>query len=379
MLSGFARGAGCQTCFRQAAFANLVSAAGRFGNLPHKRNVTMVWPRVRGHDRIIEGFAHVVKTGRFAHAYLFAGLPGIGKRLFARELAKTLLCEERRPDRFAACGQCVSCTLVDAGTHPDFFSVARPEEKNELPIDTMLELCTSFALKSARGKGKIAVLDDADDLNDESANCFLKTLEEPPPGSMFILVGTTAERQLATVVSRCQIIRFAPLAAEVVVEILRQDGVADPAHLARLARLSGGSPGQALALADPDLWKFRATLLEGLAHPQPATVALGRAWMDFAEEAGKETAAQRRRAGLVLRLLIDFLNDALAVALGKTPRLTDDLPLLQSFNDRVDPDRLMTALDRCLEAEFHLDRYVQLVLVLEGLVDALGQELVGAT
>jgi DNA polymerase-3 subunit delta' len=336
----------------------------------------MSWQRVRGHNRAIDGFAHVVKSGRLAHAYLFAGPPGIGKLLFARELAKTLLCEERQPDHFAACDQCVSCTLLDADTHPDFFAVARPEEKNELPIEVMLELCNSLALKSARGKGKIAVLDDADDLNDESANCFLKTLEEPPPRSVFILVGTTAERQLATVVSRCQLIRFAPLAEDVVSDLLKQNGVDDPAHSARLVRLSGGSPGQALALADPELWKFRRTLLEGLARPQPDTVALGRAWMEFVEEAGKESGLQRRRAALVLRLLIEFLNDALAVSVGKAPKLADDLPLLHTFINRVDSDRVLTLLDRCLEAEFHLDRYVQLVLALEGLVDALGQELV---
>jgi DNA polymerase-3 subunit delta' len=336
----------------------------------------MSWPRICGHDRVIAGFAHVVNGGRLAHAYLFAGLPGIGKRLFARELAKTLLCEERRPDQFAACNECISCTLFDAGTHPDFFAVARPEDDNELPIDLMRELCRSFALKTARGKGKIAVLDDADDLNDESANCFLKTLEEPPPRSVFILVGTTAERQLATVVSRCQLIRFAPLSDNVVSEILKQQGVEDSAHIARLVRLSGGSPGQAMALADPELWKFRGTLLEGLARSQPDTVALGRAWTEFVEEAGKDTALQRRRAGLVLRLLIEFLNDALAVSVGKAPKVADDLLLLQTFARRVDPDRLMILVERCLEAEFHLGRYVQIVLALEGLMDAVGQELV---
>jgi len=336
----------------------------------------MSWQHVRGHDRLVEGFAHVVKTGRLAHAYLFTGLPGIGKRLFALELAKTLLCDERQPDHFAACDQCVSCTLFAADTHPDFFAVARPEEDNELKIKLMRELCGSFALKSARGKGKIAVLDDADDLNDESANCFLKTLEEPPPRSVLILVGTTPDRQLATVLSRCQLIRFAPLPEPVVSEVLKQNGADDPAHIARLARLSGGSPGQALALADPELWKFRRTLLEGLCDSQPDTVALGRAWFDFAEEAGKELAAQRRRAALVLRLLIEFLNDALAVSLGKTPKLAEDLPLLQGFNKRVASDRLMALLERGLETEFHLDRYVQLVLALEGLLDAFGQEMV---
>ncbi len=75
----------------------------------------------------------------------------------------------------------------------------------------MRELCQSFALKSARGRGKVILIDDADDLNEEAANCFLKTLEEPPPRSVLILIGSTPDRQLQTIVSRCQVIRFAPL------------------------------------------------------------------------------------------------------------------------------------------------------------------------
>src|SRR5262249_21284851 len=136
-----------------------------------------------------------------------AGPPGIGKRPFAIELASALLCENPSSD-LLACQQCTSCALMAAGTHPDFFAVARPEDKNELPIEVMRQLCRGFSLKSARGRGKIALLDDADDLNAESANCFLKTLEEPPPRSVFFLIGTSPERQLPTIVSRCQVVRF---------------------------------------------------------------------------------------------------------------------------------------------------------------------------
>jgi DNA polymerase III subunit delta' len=341
----------------------------------------MSWQRIRGHEQWVEAFDHAVQRGRLAHAYLFVGPSGIGKRLFAGELAKALLCEGRPAGgKLEACDTCPACILVDAGTHPDYFAVARPEEGNEIPIETMRELCAGFAMKSARGKGKVAVLDDADDLNEASANCFLKTLEEPPPRSVFILVGTRPDRQLATVVSRCQVVRFAPLPEAAVIDLLLKNGIQDRTHAARLARLSGGSPGQALALSDAELWKFRKLLLEGLTQPRPDSVALARAWTEFVEEAGKETASQRRRAGLVLRLLIEFLHDALALALGKAtkPADPDDLPFLQKLGNRLGSDRLLGLLDRCLEAEFHLDRYVQLVLVLEGLLDALGQELVRA-
>ena len=160
-------------------------------------------------------------------------------------------------------------------------------------------------------------------------------------------------------------------------EVLRGQELPDPALIDRLARLSGGSPGQALALAHPKLWEFRRTFLEGLTRPRPDSVALSRALAEFVEEAGKDSAAQRRRAAVVVRLLIEFLDDALRLRLGGTPRLTEpeDLRLLGELAERLDPERLLEVLERCLEGDAQIDRRVQLVLVLEALHDALGQQL----
>ncbi len=337
----------------------------------------MSWQRVRGHESLVEAFDRVVRRGRLAHAYLFTGPPGVGKRLFAEELAKALLCEAPPGARLEACDRCPSCLQVAADTHPDFFVAGRPEDSLELPIEVVRELCRSFALKPARGRGKVAILDDADDLNDAAANCFLKTLEEPPPRSVLILLGTSADLQLPTILSRCQVVRFAPLPEAVVADLLRAQGVEDAVLIERLARLSGGSPGQAMALADPALWEFRRTLLQGLTRSPCDSVGLAQAWTHFVEEAGKEAAGQRRRATLVLRLLIEFLHAALSLSVGATPSLAepDDLRALQEFVKRVDSEQLLKLLDRCLEAEFQIDRRVQLVMVLEALMDAMGQKL----
>src|SRR3954469_25560900 len=86
------------------------------------------WQHVKGHDEQAAAFARAVARGRLAHAYLFTGPPGIGKRLFAGELAKALLCESPPEGRFEACDRCPACGLADAGTHPDVFSVGRPED-----------------------------------------------------------------------------------------------------------------------------------------------------------------------------------------------------------------------------------------------------------
>jgi DNA polymerase-3 subunit delta' len=335
------------------------------------------WNKVRGHDALVEGFRRAVRRGRLAHAYLFTGPAGVGKRLFAVELAKALLCDNAAEGELQACDRCPSCVQVEAGTHPDFFTSIRPPEALEFPIALMRELCQRFALKSARGRGKVILLEDADDLNEESANCFLKTLEEPPPRSVLILIGSTPDRQLQTIVSRCQVIRFAPLTAELVDELLQAQDIDEAALRERLVRLSAGSPGLAKELADPALWEFRRGLLEGLMKTPIASVELSHKWMDFVEEAGKESSAQRRRAQLVLRLIVEFLDDALTVSLNGNPRRTeaDDRPGLETLARHAGPDRLLEALERCLEADRQIDRRVQLVLVLEGLMDALGQHL----
>src|SRR5205807_8930530 len=200
-------------------------------------------------------------------------------------LAKALLCETPRGERLEACDHCPACAQVTAGTHPDHFVAGRPEESLELPISVMREFCHQFALKSARGQGKVAILDDADDLNEEAANCFLKTLEEPPPRSVLLLIGTSPDRQLSTIVSRCQVVHFSPLPEDLVAELLKTQGVEDAQLVGRLARMSGGSVGQALALADPALWQFRATLLAQLCQAPCDTVALAQTWIRFVEEA----------------------------------------------------------------------------------------------
>ena len=337
----------------------------------------MSWERVRGHDAVVKAFESAARRGRLAHAYLFAGLPGVGKRLFAVELAKALLCDAPPDGRLAACDRCPSCVQVEADTHPDYVFAARPPDKHEWPIELMREVLHSFALKSARGRGKVAVLDDADDFNEESANAFLKTLEEPPPRSVLLLLGTSPDRQLPTIVSRCQVVRFAPLPEPLVAELLRTQGVEDEATARRLAGLAGGSPGQAKALADPALWAFRRTFLDKLTATPPDSVGLAAAFVAFVEEAGKESAAQRERAGLVLRLVIDFLNDALRVQLGGEPRRAEpgEQRALEELARRAGGDKLLDALERCLEGDLHIDRRVQLVLALEALVDDLGEKL----
>lgn len=322
----------------------------------------MAWSTIRGHDAWVTAFARAERRGRLAHAYLFVGPAGIGKRCFARQLAKTLLCETPPPNRWDSCDTCAACQLVDAATHPDLFLVARPEDKVEFPIAVIQQLCTDLSLKPARGSRKIAVVDDTDDFNDESSNAFLKTLEEPPPGSLLILIGTSSERQLPTIRSRCQVIPFAPLPTSDVETILRASEEIDAETATRLANRCDGSPGLARAMAESGLWSFREQFFAELAKPKPNAPAIARDFLKLVEDAGKESGAQRRRASLVMSLLLDGLRESLASC-------TTASPPSDAVARRLGAEAIMRRVDRCLEADFHIERRVQLALAVEALVD----------
>src|SRR5262249_48840832 len=148
-----------------------------------KARWTISWHSVRGHDRVVEELRGALEQGRFPHALLFVGPQGIGKRTFAVTLAQALLCERSTEAALDPCERCPSCLQVKAGHPPDLLQVARPEDKHDLPIRVIRDLCIDLGLKPARGARKVAIVDDADDLNEEASNAFLKTLEEPPSGS----------------------------------------------------------------------------------------------------------------------------------------------------------------------------------------------------
>jgi DNA polymerase-3 subunit delta' len=335
------------------------------------------WHSVRGHDRIVAVLRANLQSGRFPHAFLFVGPEGVGKRTFARTLAMALLCERNAEVLLDPCEACPGCAWVKAGTHPDLIEAARPDDRQELPIRVIRDLCAEFGLKPARGARKIAIVDDVDDMNDEAANAFLKTLEEPPPGAVLILIGTSAELQLPTIVSRCQVVRFEPIAEPELATLLLELGVAtDATDASRLAALGEGSVSRATGLADPDLERFRRDLIDELAveHGFDPTELASRL-AAFVRQAGKESSQQRRRAGLLIDELARMFRGVLWQTAGLEPPCPDpaDRRAAIRLAERLEPEDVFALADRCLEAGYHLERNLYLPLVLESLFHDLGK------
>jgi DNA polymerase III subunit delta' len=200
--------------------------------------------QIRGHRKILELLTRVVHTKRLAHAYVFSGLEGIGKRLTALALAKNLLCPSGGGE---SCGTCSACIQVDRGSHPDLMMIE--PEKGVITIDSIRNLKRELSRKSFSGGYKVCLIDDADKMNLQAENALLKTLEEPTPDTVIILITGKPYHLLPTVLSRCQHLKFQPLALFDASELIMA-GVAgvekDDALL--MASLTGGSPGKAFTL-----------------------------------------------------------------------------------------------------------------------------------
>lgn len=168
-----------------------------------------------------QAVASALEQQRLAHALLLAGPQGIGKRHFTRVLAQSLLCRQR-VDTQLPCGQCRSCVLLQAGTHPDLFRLEKVEDSKEIRVDDLREFNRKVFLTSKMEQGIVGVIDPVDGLNRSSVNALLKSLEEPPPGAHILLIGERWMGLPATLRSRCLILRFIPPPAAEAVDWLHR-------------------------------------------------------------------------------------------------------------------------------------------------------------
>ena len=241
--------------------------------------------RTRGHRAALEFVERSIESQRPPHALLLVGAEGVGKTTLALDLAAGLLC--LNADRAARpCRECAACRKVDHGNHPDLHRLAPEGAGQQIRVGQVQALTSDLALLPLEGRYRIAIVEHAQRLNLDAQNAILKTLEEPPAAVVLILAADDSSTLLPTVVSRCARLRLGPVALDTVAELLEEAHVADRSSGAALARLTGGRPGAALALAQ----RPEAVLAQG---------RLARTLLDLLG------ADRRRRLGAQMELLED--------------------------------------------------------------------------
>ncbi|PQO47102.1 ATP-binding protein [Blastopirellula marina] len=343
----------------------------------------MDWTDIQGHDRIRQMFATALEKNRLASTFLFVGPASIGKRKFALMLGKTLLCQNVPAYHMRPCGNCEDCKQVDALTHPDLLTVSRPKDKTRIPVELLIGdgqhrmesgLCHDIAMRPFRGQRKVAILDDADDLNQEGANCLLKTLEEPPADSVIILISQSEQRQLPTIRSRCQILRFAPLPDEIVSKLLLElSWVADQAEADKLARQSKGSLARAEQLRDEGLQGIAEVLLSGLAKHDFHAVQLAKDVADYLQKMGDDAPKKREALSHLMELAADFYRNQLVPLSQAAVQDSSSDPAVRSAVLAIPSglDGAAACLERCAEAETQLDANANIATLVESWLDDL--------
>lgn len=313
-----------------------------------------------GQEQAAQLLGRAIAAKRVAHAYLFEGPAGVGKRSAAIGLGLALAC----PDQ--GCGTCDICRRVLAGNHPDVRVVV--PTTTQILLDQAQELVLLAGTRPHEARARVIVLDEADRLNPNAGNCLLKTLEEPFPGNHFVLVTAAPDRLLPTIRSRTQRVRFVPVRPALLIELATRRGQATSADTVEAAAaLAGGSVARfwqlVQAQSEATLWPAVETLRRAAARKDMGPVF--EAAMELADKETKDALPS------VLALLGRFYRDALAAAAG-APELMllrehdEDLRRLAKAGER-DPHLvdLRRALGAVIEAEIALAGNVNAVSVLE--------------
>ena len=305
----------------------------------------------------VEWLRRTLAAGRLPHAMVFAGPIGVGKGTTAAALAGAFLCESPTDDA-DACGACASCRAMSADTHPDYHRVYRQLIRlkkpdvvaRDLSVDVIRDyLIEPAGLKSATGRGKVFVVDEAELMNFTAQNALLKTLEEPPGRTLIVLLAEQPSLLLSTIRSRTQILRFAPLPAARIASELKRRQVGGPGDADDAARFARGSLGLALRWIQDGVIAAGRELISRLQRLPDGAVELAE-WMqkaaaDYAvaqqarDPRTSKDAASREGMMILLNLAAERFREKLAAG------------------DVVTADAV-AALCGCIEAAVQAERYV---------------------
>jgi DNA polymerase-3 subunit delta' len=353
-------------------------------------------------DKAVGALQQAYAGGKIAHAYMFAGDDGVGKRTTAFALAKMLLCENRQtlsqtPPFVDCCGVCHSCQTFEAGGHPDFRLITKElikfteKGKNrttpvDMPIDVIREfLIEKVSHKPMMGNFVVFVMDQAERVNTASQNAMLKVLEEPPGHCVIILLCSRPDKMLPTTLSRCQMIRFGEVSEEEIAKRLVREGV-DKTEAIFWARFSQGSLGRAMAwssleIKETTIYSLKKELVEKICALKLGDVVdaaewLGQTakkisgeWTNRLDNVSTTDINRRAQKGLIQMTALVY-RDAMNLGLGQEEGLVhaDQTGCIRRLAEKLGPETAARQVEVCSGLDKWVDSSVNEKLIFEQLL-----------
>jgi DNA polymerase-3 subunit delta' len=317
-------------------------------------------PSPLGHDQILNLLRQTVAEARPAHAYLFSGPDGVGKKLMAVRFSEMLNCPRLQEDSSASCPV---CRRISEEKHPDFI-IEKPL-RGMIRIDRVRFIQGFFQFAPVEGFFRVAVIDDAHTMNRAAQNALLKTLEEPPAGRVLILVTSKPFLLLPTVRSRCRRIRFGPIRNDVMLEILNQKRLKQE-NVPLVGAICRGSVGRALQIGASHFLDLRHQVIELLADSQSIGI---RGNLELSTEISKD----RDVALDAIEIALSWVRDLLVVKKGPSGSAIINSDLLDRIvcaAEHLSTEQLFSIYDELLksseliEAEINVNRNLLLDVLL---------------
>jgi len=316
----------------------------------------MPFKNIRGQSRPLAIIQRMLVSDKIPHGFLFCGTAGVGKHASALALAQALNCTNTKDD---FCGSCASCNKTATGMHPDVIQIA--PEKNIIKIDQIRTLQQNIVYAPIEGSWRIIIINQAECMNKEAANCLLKTLEEPPAATMLILVANSTSRLLPTIMSRCQKIVFNPLQEHDIETVLCEEGIAaEQAHA--VACHAHGSLQRAHQLLDSSLFEDLERLTASMTDQYTIEQTL---------ELAAVLSKSPDRVTALLILLLEWLRDVHMYRFGAQTKHLFNAARSDSIHlaaEQITPCRLETKTKQILRLMSAHNQNINMQLGLESLL-----------